>query len=347
MRVRHLICTDNFAGVERYVATTSVELARRGHDVEIVGGRTDAMRAALGDAPVGHTAAPGARAGLGPAARRPRPDIVHAHMTAADAVAVATRPVVRAPVVSTLHFAAPRGHDRLTRRIYSVIPRLVTAEVAISRYVAEHAGGEPTVIPNGVPVPAGEPSSATAREPVVLVAQRLETEKDTATALEAFASSRLAADGWRLDVAGEGSRRGELERLAEHLGIGAATTFLGRVDDVDARMARAGMFLASATAEPFGLSVVEAMAHGLPVIASDGGAHPETIGSATPETLFRTGDAEAAGVLLRRYAHDPDARDDLARRVRARYDAAFTIGTHVDMLEALYRNLVDPNDPIG
>lgn len=340
MRIRHLVCTDNFAGVERYVATASAELAARGHHVEIIGGAPQPMRRALGSAPVALIEAAGARAALGPARSRPRPDVVHAHMTAADTVAIANRPFVRAPVVSTLHFARPRGHDALTRRLYSVIPRLVTAEVAISRFVADHAGGQPRIILNGVPAPTGPVSPVRERDPVVLVAQRFESEKDTGTAMRAFAASGLAQRGWQLHVAGEGSQRAMLEALALDLGIIAATVFLGRVDDVSDRMGRAGMFLASAVAEPFGLSVVEAMAHGLPVIATDGGAHPETIGIATPETLFRSGDADAAAVLLRRYAHDPAARADLGRRVRARYEEAFTIEAHVDRLEAFYERLV-------
>lgn len=340
MRIRHLVCTDNFAGVERYVATTSVELARRGHHVEIYGGAPAAMRAVLEDAPVEFIEASGARAALVAQRGRPRPHVVHAHMTAADVVAIATRALVRAPVVSTLHFAQPRGHDRSTHTAYRVIPRLVTAEVAISHFVAARTGGAPRVILNGVPAPAGPVAHTAGRERTVLVAQRLETEKDTATALGAFAASGLAADGWRLHVAGEGSRRGHLEGLAATLDIAAVTSFLGRVDDLDRRMGQAGLFLASADAEPFGLSVVEAMAHGLPVIATDGGAHPETIGTATPETLFAAGDAEAAGALLRRYAHDVDARADLAGRVRARYEEAFTIERHVDVLEDLYGRVV-------
>lgn len=343
MRIRHLVCTDNFAGVERYVATTAAELARRGHRVEVFGGRPDAMRAALGDAPVELIDAPDAMTAWRIALSRWRrqPDLVHAHMTAADVAAVLTLPVTRAPTVSTQHFAQRRGHDALTRRVYSIIPRLVTQEIAISRYVATHADGHPEVILNGVPDPLSPPEQPPARrDPVVLVAQRLEREKDTATAIEAFASSALADRGWRLHVAGEGSERAALEHRASALGIAAQVSFLGRVADLSDRMQRAGLFLATAPAEPFGLSVVEAMAASLPVVAADGGAHRETIGSATPETLFAPGDPAAAGALLSRYAEDPTARADLAARGRARYAESFTIEAHVDILQRLYERLV-------
>ncbi|HET8930898.1 MAG TPA: glycosyltransferase family 4 protein [Acidimicrobiales bacterium] len=339
MRIRHLVCTDNFAGVERYAATTSTELARRGHDLEVFGGRREAMTAALGGSSVSFVDAPGPGAALRASLHGAKPDIVHAHMTGADLVAVATRPLCRAPVISTLHFAQARGHDGLTRTLYSVIPRLVTTEVAISQFVADSVSGDPTVIPNGVPVPAGT-SERQVRAPIVLAAQRLESEKSTAVALQAFAASGLTHRGWELHVAGEGSERARLERQAIDLGIDASTRFLGRVDDLGRRMGQVSLLLATARAEPFGLSVVEAMAAGLPVIAADGGAHSETIGSATPETLFPPGDADAAAALLRRFAADPTAREELGARGRQRHAEAFTIEAHVDELEELYDQVI-------
>ena len=346
MQIRHLICTDNFAGVERYVATTSVELARRGHHVEILGGNETAMRNALGDSltdtsesgSVSFINAPSTRTALRAHLRLGRPDIVHSHMTAADAIAVAARPIVRAPVVSTLHFAQPRGHDGLTRRIYGFIPRLVTQEIAISQTVAATAGGNPAVIPNGVPAPQ-HLSTSDSREPIVLVTQRLNSEKRTAHAIEAFAKSRLAEHGWQLHVTGRGDEADQLDRLANTLGVAPRTSFLGLVDNVDEHMSRASVFLATAPCEPFGLAVVEAMAHSLPVVAADGGAHRETVGSATPETLYPTGDTDAAAALLTRIANEPDWAAALGQRSHRRWAEAFAIESHVDTLDALYRRV--------
>lgn len=340
MHIRHLVCTGNFAGVERYVATTSLELARRGHHVEVYGGDAATMTAVLASSPVRFVDAPGPGTALRASLRGSRPDLVHAHMTAADVVAIATRPVHRAPVVSTLHFARPRGHDRFTEKVYALVPRLVHRQIAISEFVATRVGGAPTVLHNGVPDPRPTVGPTDAhRDPVVLIAQRLESEKATGVALEAFATSGLADRGWELHVAGAGSERTSLETTAERLGIAPATHFLGRVTDLDTRMARAALFLAPAPAEPFGLSVVEAMASGLPVIAADGGAHRETVGSATPDSLFPPGDTGAAADLLARVAAEPSTRADLAVRGRRRYEETFTIDAHVDALETLYGTL--------
>jgi glycosyltransferase involved in cell wall biosynthesis len=339
MHIRHLVCTDNFAGVERYVASTAAELARRGNTVEVIGGDPERMRDALRSGPVAHVAASSVVAVARANVRAPKPDLVHAHMTAADIAAVATRPLVRRPIVSTLHFAQPRGHDAATRLAYRCLRPLLAAEIAISTTVANAVGGDVTVIPNGVPTPrpelAGRP-----RCQVVLVAQRLEEEKDTESALRSFAESGLGASGWSLQIAGRGASRRSLEALAGELGIGESTEFLGHVANVEELMAGASVFLAPAVHEPFGLAVVEAMSLGLPVVAADGGAHRETVGTATHELLFPPGDAAAAARLLTELAADATKRAAIGHRNIAAYRSSFTIEAHVDRLEALYRRVL-------
>ncbi|WP_258934086.1 glycosyltransferase [Nesterenkonia pannonica] len=105
----------------------------------------------------------------------------------------------------------------------------------------------------------------------MLIAQRLEAEKDTATAIEAFARSELAARGWRLRIAGDGSLRPALERQAAELGIAQSTEFLGMRTDVSELMGAAGLMLAPCAVEGLGLGVLEAMSVGLPVVASRSG----------------------------------------------------------------------------
>jgi glycosyltransferase involved in cell wall biosynthesis len=338
VRIRQLVCTDAFAGVERYVTYVAVELARRGHEVEVIGGEPARMRAALDPAGVSHVAVASVSAVTRAAVRRPRPDLVHAHMTAADTAAVLGRPVVRRPVVSTLHFAHRRGHSPTTRTLYKALRPFITTEVAISQYVATAAGGGPVVIPNGIP--AAPAPSASGREPIVLMVQRLEREKDTATAVRAWQVAGLRQAGWSLQLLGAGAEREALESLVRELGLGDSVDLVGSVDDVGDRMRRASLLLATAPAEPFGLAVVEAMAAGLPVVAADGGAHRETIGPASPGTLFPPGDAAAAARILDELGADPERRADLAAAGRARFEAEYTIETHVDRLEALYRRLV-------
>jgi glycosyltransferase involved in cell wall biosynthesis len=341
MHIRHLVCTGAFAGVEHHVLYVATELARRGHRVDVLGGDSAAMGRRLDAAGVTHVSGGTFRALLKANSERPRPDLVHAHMTAADTVAVITRPLVRRPIVSTLHFAAPRGHSTLTRLAYRGLRPFLTAEIAISATAAAAALGHPKVILNGVPAPvAGEPLPAAEREPVVLLVQRLEPEKHTRLGIEAFARSGLASEGWELHVLGDGVERLMLEALVSELGIAGSVRFLGHVADAGPNLARASLLLATRPDEPFGLSVVEAMAAGLPVVAAGGGGHRETVGPATPGTLFPAGDVDTAAALLARLAHDPAERDRCADALRTRYLAELTIERHVERLEALYRRIL-------
>lgn len=335
------MCSNRFAGVERYIAYVAPALAARGHEVSVIGGHPARMAEALGPHVTFHPATTVRDAAAALAGTGRGHDLVHAHMTNAEAVAVLLRPLSGARVVATLHFAQPRGGTGLARFAANALSRGITTQIAISEFVARKAGVDDAVIvPNGVPAPPGL-DPPVRREHVVLVAQRFETEKDTATALRAWQASDLAGAGWRLVVAGEGQQGPALATLASSLGIEQSIDFPGRLDDLPVRMARASVFLATAPSEPFGLSVVEAMAAGLPVVAADGGAHRETVGLVSSDLLFAPADAARAGVLLKGLAHDAERRLAVGAAIRACYDQHFTLDLHVDRLEAQYRRTLE------
>jgi glycosyltransferase involved in cell wall biosynthesis len=332
-RVVHVIRSQGFAGVERYVSDVSNVLAARGWDVAVVGGDPSHMRAVLEPGirfqeAASTTAVVRALRSLAPV------PLVHAHMTAAELGAVLTKPLTRAKVLSTRHFAAPRGASPLVRAMAKLLARGIDTEIAISEFVAHAVEGEPLVLLNGVP---SELAAADARR--VLVMQRLEVEKDTPTAVRAFRGSGLADAGWHLDIAGRGSQEESLRSLVKAEGLGMQTQFLGFVSDPAALRAAGGIFLAPAPAEPFGLSVVEAMAAGLPVVAADGGAHRETLGETG--LFFPPGDTEKCALALSALAASPEQRRAAARAVRLRQQERLTLVGHVDALEAVYRTLLE------
>ena len=137
LHVTHLVRTSSFAGVERYVSYLAPAQVAQGLTVTVIGGDPDRMSDALRG--TGVTQLSSRRAiDDGRSLRTPsRTALVHAHMTDADLVAVLSRPYHRRPIVSTLHFAKPRGRDRLRRAIFSPLPRLLDGQIAISRFVAE------------------------------------------------------------------------------------------------------------------------------------------------------------------------------------------------------------------
>jgi glycosyltransferase involved in cell wall biosynthesis len=339
LHVRHLVRSDGFAGVERYLTYLAPEQVRRGHTVSVVGGRRAEMEVAFAGTGVTWTPARTTAEVVRAAVAGPRPDLLHAHMTAAELAAVIAGLRWRCPVVATLHFVEGRGHSSVTRLAYRAFARRLDAEIAVSRHVAEQLGGRAIVLPLGIPDPGVDPDPARPRRPVVLVAQRLEREKDTDVALRAWAESGLGDEGWELHVAGAGACEPELRELASRLDPDGHIRFLGQVD-LTPPMAEAALLLAPRGDEAFGLTVVEAMAAGLPVAAAAGAGHLETIGPASPDTLFPIGDAAAAATVIARLAHQPDERARLAAAGRARFEQELRIDRHTDGLEKIYREVL-------
>jgi len=113
--------------------------------------------------------------------------------------------------------------------------------------------------------------------------------------------------------------------------------FVGHVGDVSSYLRRAGILLATAPAEPFGLSVVEAMAAGVPVIAARSGGHLETIGSVDGAPLFPVGDVNAAARCLTDLAADSGRRKDLSDAGREVQRREFSLARQVSEIEGIYR----------
>lgn len=339
MRIVHLVCTAAFAGVERYAARLAVAQHAAGHEVAVLGGDTALMRTEVGANGIHVCPAPTVRAGVGALVASMPADIVHVHMTAAEAAALLCLPARRVPVVSTRHFACPRGRTPGARLAGPAIRGRIAVQIAISRYVAAHIDGSSVVVHTGVPErPAGP--SATERDRVILVAQRLEAEKDTAIALRAFAITGLAAVGWELHVAGGGSQRDQLRVLARDLGVGGSVRFLGHQPDAAARMASAALFVATCPTEGLGMAVLEAMSSGTPVVAAASGGHSETVGAARDPALFPPGDVETAALLLVGLAMDPARRDRYGSRLRDIQQRDFTLSAQAERIEAVYRGVL-------
>jgi glycosyltransferase involved in cell wall biosynthesis len=333
LSVVHVVVTDAFAGVERYVCQVAGELASRGHRVATIGGDQDRMRAELGGDVGRRPAASLVRAALAIAQQRDT-DVVHVHMTAAEGAAWLARPLQRAPIVATRHFARDRGSSATARMLARVTSRAVARDIAISQFVADSISGPSALIPNGVPDrPQAELASAT-----VVMLQRLDTEKAPEVGIRAWAISGLGARGWRLLIAGQGELQPALTRLVGDLDVADSVTFVGHVADTDRLLAGSAALLAPAPEEPFGLSVVEAMAHGLPVIAARGGAHMETVGE--DGLLFAPADPDAAAAALVQVSLDDDLRHRIGTRLRHRQQRMFSLARHVDRLEELYGQVI-------
>ena len=201
--------------------------------------------------------------------------------------------------------------------------------------MADSISGPAVVIPNGVP----DRPQAALEAPTVVMLQRLEAEKAPELGIwPPSPRADWAAEGWRLVIAGTGA----LQTGARTQGRGAGRRGQHGVRRSGGRhrpaAGRASVFLAPGHLdEPFGLSVVEAMAHGVPVVAAAGGAHRETVGE--DGLLFPPGDAPAAGAALARLGGDPGLRHTVGARPAPTSAVALLAPPARRRLEEVYREV--------
>jgi glycosyltransferase involved in cell wall biosynthesis len=168
-----------------------------------------------------------------------------------------------------------------------------------------------------------------AHELLFLYVGRLNAEKGVADLVTAFARVRERISSARLRVVGEGPELSRLRSLADRLGLRRAVEFVGRVphERVEHELERPWALVApSRWAEPLGQSAIEALVRGVPVVASERGGLPESVGSGAG-LLYPNGDADALAdrllelAELRRFP-DHAVPEETVRELRDRHSTA-------------------------
>lgn len=278
-------------GVQAHVADLSRALRARGEEVSVVGpGDGDHVRVG-GARPISFNGSK-APIALSPAAVRATrgalrdlaPDVVHVHEPVVPAVGVAAATSDVAPVVATFHawsdsVRAYRAARSLARKaVRGVAGRLAVSEAAAD-FHARALGVSPqafTIVPNGVEVARfadAEPIEAIADDPrpTLLFVGRLERRKGLEVLVRAFTRLKAKRPDLRLHVVGDGAERTRCEALLPAT-LRADVVFHGRVDhDALPRFYRScDLYVSPALGgESFGIVLLEAMAAGAPIVASD------------------------------------------------------------------------------
>lgn len=154
----------------------------------------------------------------------------------------------------------------------------------------------------------------------MLTVGRLSVEKGQDLLLQAVARSGLASAGkLRLAICGDGPERDNLRALRDRLGLGAAVTFEGTVTDVERYYREADLFVLSSRLEGFPNAMIEAMAYGVPVVASRcRGGVEDILENDACGLSVHPGDADALAQAIVRVHGEPELRVRLARGARAR-----------------------------
>jgi len=141
-------------------------------------------------------------------------------------------------------------------------------------------------------------------------------------------------------MVGEGPERASAQALARRLGVQDRVKFLGRHDRIEEIMLLADVFLLPSELESFGLSALEAMAAGVPVVGSDAGGLPEVVKHAETGFLLPVGDIEGMAARTIEILKDDEHRRSLGQAGRARAASLFNADRIVTQYENLYERVL-------
>jgi phosphatidylinositol alpha-mannosyltransferase len=253
-------------------------------------------------------------------------DIVHVHEPMVPIVPWIAVMRSRAPVVATFHVHREQPHRFYRTWAWALRPiaRRLRARVAVSeaarRTVAAHFPGRYDVVPNGIDAelfraPRPRPPELDSDRRHVVYVGRLEPRKGVDHLVRAAALAGRRVSGLRLTIAGDGSARAALERLARE--AGASVQFVGRIPDdaLPAYLQAADVICAPAVGgESFGIVLLEAMAAGSAVVASRIAGYEALAGPTNAALLVPPADAAALADAIVSLLESPDRRRTLLER---------------------------------
>jgi glycosyltransferase involved in cell wall biosynthesis len=229
------------------------------------------------------------------------------------------------------------GQIRLQRLAYRAATKVV-ANSRAARQMLELEGVAPgsiAVIPNGVDPACFAHPERTGPLRTVLTVANLRPEKSHETLLTA-AALLGAHPTLRFQIAGDGPRREELERLAAALGLSGRVEFLGHREDIPALLAAADVFVLPSRSEAFPNSVIEAMAAGLPVIACAVGGLLDLVDNGRTGVLVPPANPDALAAALGSLSEQPERARAMGAAARRTIQERYSFGRMVASFEDLY-----------
>ena len=357
-----LVVVDSLevGGAERHVMDLVLALRREGHAVTVAcsvsGSLAEPLEAAripvrqiVGSIVKRRVSLPYAL-GLRKLLGRGSFDLVHAHVYSSAAASALATVGTGIPLVVTEHTEAlwqGRRGKLFSPWMYRRVARVIAVSDAIRRRLVERDGvpaGKITVIPNSVPptreahgddlpLPAGMEDG-----PVVGVVARLQPEKGVTGFLKAAAHVMRAFPATRFAVVGDGPLREELFGLAEDLGVRERVLFLGFRPDAQALIGMMDVVAVPSVSEGTPLVVLEAMAAGVPVVASRVGGIPSQLQNGTEGILVPPGDPRALGDAILGLLRDPERARRMGEAGRLRAATEFSHENMVRRVEGIYRD---------
>lgn len=236
------------------------------------------------------------------------------------------------------HLAIPPAVRAEMTRVYPRLDAITTVTEADARSFMENTPIPriPVVgIPNSVPEPTVAPSDCTLK--VVVSAGRMHQIKRYDLLIRAFAALAEEFPDWQLRIYGDGGEAGKLRALVTELGLTGRALLMGGFSPIESEWAKGSIAAVTSSAESFGMTLVEAMRCGLPVVSTDCPVGPrEILRDGEDGFLVPNGEVEGIAWGLRRLMADEPLRRSMgaaALRNAARYDPAAVADRYLELFE--------------
>lgn len=260
-----------------------------------------------------------------------RPVNIHVHNFKDAAIAVKARQLCngtrRVNIVCTRHLVKPGKASQLS--LYRGIDTIIfVSERARSEFYKggfDTTGINTCAIHNALACSGAAMAKPEGQPPLILYIGRLAPEKGAHILVDAL--SKLTDLEWRARICGQGSGRYVMPMLRKCRGkaLAGRIEWPGHINDVSAEIADAQIGVVPTLApEAFGLSIIEMMRQGLPVITTDNGAQPEIITPGTDGLLIPPDDANVLADALRQLISNPTERQRIGQAAASRFENSFT-----------------------
>lgn len=268
--------------------------------------------------------------------KRGKYDLVHCHGFQGGAVGRIAARMVGLPALVTIHNTLQAGgitgHCALMAE--NVLRRHTAKWVAVSAFLRNYAWNvlkipdeRTEVIANGIELPPALPPWSAG--PVVGIVARLIPSKGVDVFLRAVQLLRPEIPELKAVIIGQGPAEGELKYMAHSLGLQNTVKFLGHCQDVPSLLKEMTVFVLPTRSEGLGISILEAMAMGVPVVATAVGGVPELVKHQQTGMLVRVDEYGAIARAVRQILQNREQTEAMRRaafeHIKAKYNAALMV----------------------
>jgi glycosyltransferase involved in cell wall biosynthesis len=272
-------------------------------------------------------------------------DVVHTHNSYPHIYGTIAARLARVPVVVNTRHGQRAGHGWKSRLQFRLASRLVDRIVAVSDDAAHLCIDVDRIdrrkvvrVWNGIDL-TDFAFSGPILDPVAITVARLSAEKDFPTLIRSVSQVISRIPEFRLKIVGDGPERSSLEQLTSNLGVSRHVEWLGERTDIPELLRDAGFFVSSSLTEGISLTLLEAMAVGLPIIATAVGGNPEVILPQKTGLLVPAGDDHALAEAIVAMCHDRSSWLAMGKAARERVARHFDVRRMAKDYEQLYRQL--------